>query len=95
MSGKAAVGDVNGGRGSDATSGEKKWASKKQSSSKAAAAGGGRRRGNKKGQAEAGAASLSEAHNQLLDLFTALDHAYCFLTKNSIPPRVTSLQVWC
>lgn len=45
------------------------------------------------------AAPISEAHKRLLDLFTAVDHAYCFLVKNSISPRVSNIQVgvqvWC
>lgn len=72
--------------------------------SRAAAPGRGRREG---GRGERGgkgrkksplledgdAAPMSEAHKRLLELFTAIDHAYCFLVKNSIPPRVSSIQV--
>ncbi|CAM9670030.1 unnamed protein product, partial [Scytosiphon promiscuus] len=43
-------------------------------------------------QRQLDATPLSEAHNRMMELFTAVDHAYCFLIKNSIPPRVASLQ---
>ena len=46
-----------------------------------------------KGNAAEADRPLPEAYRQLFDLFTATDHAYCFLVKNSIPPRVSSLQV--
>ncbi|CAM9206953.1 unnamed protein product, partial [Laminaria digitata] len=57
-----------------------------------------KRPSNKGGKGNAAEADhpLPEAYRQLLDLFMATDHAYCFLVKNSIPPRVSSLQsmVW-
>eukprot|EP00752_Nemacystus_decipiens_P007203 g6448.t1 len=70
---------------------------KKRSSSKAAAARGAGKGKRQKTKAERlSDVPLSEAHHQLLNLFSAVDHAYCFLVNNSILPRVASLQslVW-
>lgn len=49
--------------------------------------------GKTRGKAAAAPTPLPERQQQLLDLFVAVDCAYCFLVKNSIPPRVANLQV--